>query len=390
MRDYSVEVPRVLPSANRVPAIRVLDSEGPSVPNRLNDVRRSPYEPLIQLALGNSYAQIGEMTGVRPEDVKNRLGMMKFNLGVGSNRAALEKLLSNGSLSMDQVLPEKFDPNLFTRFSNPKDRKIIEGIMIGADYHQLSAALNIPLNEIEERVSNIRTGVKAGNNFQIYVFGLGAKQRRVGLERSSIFEPLDVGTPSEAMQGEAPVEVPDWKPFVENGILSDEGKKILSLFAMGYREWEIAKLMGKSYTNPVRKSLQRITREMGAATYQDAIWKATIGKQINLQSLVSEDFDPRVVDRLTLEEKVFLQNMITSSSGNSSVDMSPEQFNLLKKSVCEKLDVERLVQAGIYFMESQRRANGGEVNPNIKRYALPKSHTRKSLTQLKIPDSQNL
>jgi DNA-binding CsgD family transcriptional regulator len=375
------------------PGIDIVSNQGPSVPiepayRRVSPpevLRSSSFDPLKLLAQGKTHQEIGEALGIRDVDVKNRLGMIQTLFRTESNRASFQVALERGIIVLEEVLPKDFDPDVFTRVEDPKSRKILTGILKGADYAQIASSLGMRETDVAERVLRMKALVGANNNFQIFVFGLAAEKARAG--EVSIFDPVkkhefnpDIAqSKGVGVQAERPAEEAELK----GQPLDESEKEVLSFYAMGYREFEIKHLTGASHTGAIKEVLKRVKKKLNASTYSHSIWNAALTKQIDLQSLVPRDFDPNVLKSLTGEESVFLESLISTSTTGSSVDIDREKFDQLKKSICQKLDVERLVQAEVFLMESKRREMGGEVSPDVKRYGPPKSGSRRSVEKIK-------
>lgn len=353
-------------------------------------------KPITLLAQGNDFDAIaGNLTkpgeqSLAAVDIKNRLLLLRGVLGVDSNRKALEILLERGDLKLDQLLPSDFDPSVFSKIKDEKDQKIVKGILEGADYPAIGFAMRSSETEIAERVKSIRGTIGAGNNFQIFVLGLGAKAARLepdAFDFSVIFKPVDLepdilDRSDLKAEGSSAGESGALNESVEPGVLSEDQKKILALFAMGYREFEIRVLLGMTETAAVKKSLSNILSVLGAKTYSHAVWKAADSDQISLQSLVPKDFDPGIINNLDSAESDFLRKFISTSLTGESLDISRDEFASFKKRITAKLNVERLIQAEVLYLEAARRDNGGEVSEKVNRYGAPK--TSKSISVEKI------
>lgn len=349
--------------------------------------------PITMLAQGNDYEAIAEkLTLDRGEplqatDIKSRLMLLRGVLRVDSNRKALEVLLDRGELSLDQLLPPDFDPSVFSKITDDRDQKIIKGILKGADYPALAFSMRTSEAEIADRVKSLKPTLGADNNFQIFVFGLGAREARKDQPDMSIFEPissnLNAGNSDKRKEKNQTATSEVKESGAEGKKLSEGQKIVLSLFAMGYREFEIAALIGVNETASIKQALHKIRQKLGAKTVSHAIWKAANSNQITLESLVPEDFDPKVLDSLDAEETGFLANVIFTSTTKQPVSVPLQEFTSFKQRITSKLNVQRLVQAEVFQMEAMRRASGGRVVEDVVRYGAPKTSEKISIDRLK-------
>lgn len=345
MAEPRVEFPSITP-------IKIINQEGPSVPMsaRKEGASGSLYEPLVLLSSGYDYEKIGEVMGIRPVDVKNRLGLMRTNLGVGSNRAALEKLLSRGSLSLDNILPEKFNPDVFTRISDPQDRKIISSILMGADYPEIAFALKIPAAEIERRVNVVRGIIGAGNNFQIYVFGLGATGARREEARSS-------GIQKPQINIFEPVRNADFNTEAVEGDLTPLQLKVLDLYVRGEKEEDIQRKLGLAKRHDVRRELRGLSIRLGKPKSSLAAISAASEKGIiDLANVVPSDFDPRVFKSLDEVERQIVDGLTYHSQEGdiaSKLNLSPEEYDAKLTEIRKRVGAKRNAQLVTFYLRTQ-------------------------------------
>lgn len=352
MAEPRVEFPSITP-------IKIINHEGPSVPMsaRKEGASGSLYEPLVLLSSGYDYERIGEVMGIRPMDVKNRLGLMRANLGVGSNRAALEKLLARGSLTLDSVLPERFNPDIFARVSDPQDRKIISSLLMGADYPEIAFALRIPAADIEKRVSAIRRSIGAGNNFQIFVFGLGATNARKEEARSSGIQKPEINIFEPVRSGESNSEVAE-------GVLTSLQQQVLDLYVRGEKEEDIQRKLGLAKRHDVRRELRGLSVRLGKPKSSlAAIGAASEKGIIDLASVVPKDFDPKVFDSLDEVERRIVDGLTYHSQEGdiaTKLDLSADEYDAKLTEIRKKVGAKRSAQLVTFYLRAQEMKENKE------------------------------
>jgi DNA-binding NarL/FixJ family response regulator len=147
------------------------------------------------------------------------------------------------------------------------------------------------------------------------------------------------------------------QPERGNEILTPLRLQRLILYANGLESNEIAMLLGYS-TQSVKNNAGEIRKKLGCLSTRGAIVKAVDLGMFDTQYLVPDDFDPAILDTLTLGEK----DVLTRSVGDKSqkeiaadLAISLSTVKGIAERIISKTKSANMIQAVVFYLEARRR-----------------------------------